>query len=117
MDHTPDRLFRTLGDPTRLRTLVLLQQEGELCVCELTHALGIIQPKISRNLAILRGEGLVNDRRDGHWVYYRVSSDLPDWIGNILETCTRGVHDEAPFCEDHQALCAMPNRPGARCCA
>lgn len=117
MDDTPDRLFRTLGDPTRLRTLVLLQQEGELCVCELTHALGIIQPKISRHLAILRAEGLVRDRRDGHWVYYRVNPELPDWKGNILRTCARGVRDESPFREDQQTLCDMPNRPGVHCCA
>lgn len=117
MDDTPDRLFRTLGDPTRLRTLVLLQQEGELCVCELTHALGVIQPKISRHLAILRAEGLVSDHRDGHWVYYRINPELPDWVGIILESCTRGVCRESPFSEDYRSLREMPNRPGARCCA
>jgi ArsR family transcriptional regulator len=117
MDYTPDRLLRTLGDLTRLRTLVLLQQEGELCVCELTHALGVIQPKISRHLAILREEGLVRDRRDGHWVHYRITSELPDWVINILESCARGLRNDSPFSEDHRSLCDMPNRPGVRCCA
>ncbi len=44
-------LFQLLSDPTRLRCLLLMQVEGELCVCELTHALDLSQPKISRHLA------------------------------------------------------------------
>ena len=49
-----DQFFKALSDLTRLRMLVLLSHEGELCVCELTHALDEIQPKISRHLAQLR---------------------------------------------------------------
>ncbi len=112
-----DRLFRTLADLTRLRTLVLMRHEGELCVCEITHALDIIQPKISRHLAILRDEGIVQDRRAGRWVYYRINPGLPDWAQTILESCATGVRGEAPFAEDHQSLRAMPNRPGTGCCA
>ena len=43
----PDSLFSVLSDPTRLRALMLIQSEGEVCVCELTHALQDSQPKIS----------------------------------------------------------------------
>lgn len=117
MNLAADRLFRTLGDLTRLRMIVLLLREGELCVCELTQALGIIQPKISRHLAILREEGIVKDRRAGHWVYYRLNPELPDWAKTILEGCTTGARDEAPFTEDQKSLHAMSNRPGASCCA
>ena len=113
----PDLFFKMLADPTRLRCLMLMQSEGELCVCELTQALGIIQPKISRHLAILREEGMVKDRRAGHWVYYQLNPELPDWAKTILEGCTTGVLDEAPFTEDQLSLHAMSNRPGASCCA
>jgi DNA-binding transcriptional ArsR family regulator len=54
-----DTLFRLLADTTRLRIVMLLQQAGELCVCELTHALDLSQPKISRHLAHLREGGLL----------------------------------------------------------
>jgi ArsR family transcriptional regulator len=117
MQLTPDSLFRALADPTRLRSLVLLQREGELCVCEFTHALDIIQPKISRHLAILREEGIVSGRRAGHWVYYRLHPELPDWAQTVIEATTVGVRDVAPYADDHAVLTDMPNRPGTRCCA
>ena len=65
------RLFKALGDPTRLRIVALLSH-GELCVCHLEEALGLSQPKVSRHLATLRAAGVVEDRRDGTWVYYRL---------------------------------------------
>lgn len=117
MNLTPDSLFRALADPTRLRSIVLMQREGELCVCELTHALDVIQPKISRHLAILREDGIVSDRRAGHWVYYRLHPELPDWAWSVIEATTAGVHDVAPYADDRAVLAAMPNRPGTRCCA
>ena len=65
------RLFKALGDETRLRIVALLSH-GELCVCHLEEALRVSQPKVSRHLAILRAAGIVEDRRDGSWVYYRL---------------------------------------------
>jgi ArsR family transcriptional regulator len=65
------RFFRALGDETRLRIVALLSH-GELCVCHLQAALGLSQPNISRQLGILRGAGIVEDRRKGNWVYYRL---------------------------------------------
>src|SRR5437867_5757162 len=65
------RLFKALGDETRLRMVALLAY-GELCVCHLEEALGLSQPNVSRQLAILRSAGIVEDRREGNWVYYRL---------------------------------------------
>jgi ubiquinone/menaquinone biosynthesis C-methylase UbiE len=64
------RIFKTLADPTRVRILALLQRE-ELAVQELMEALGMAQSRVSRHLAILREAGLVHDRRDGTFVFYR----------------------------------------------
>lgn len=113
---TPEQLFRTLADETRLRVLALLHGAGELCVCELTHALGLSQPKISRHLATLREAGLVSDRRQGVWVYYRLTQDLPPWSTAVLDTALTGIATQHPFAADRAALCTMPNRPGAACC-
>lgn len=117
MNITADTLFRTLADPTRLRALVLLQLEGELCVCELTHALAESQPKVSRHLAQLRESGLVADRRAGQWVYYRLHPELPAWIAQVVATTVAALADEGQHQRDRSQLCAMPNRPGVRCCA
>ena len=65
------RLFRALGDETRLRIVALLAH-GELCVCHLHAALGLSQPNVSRHLAVLRAAGIAGARRDGKWVYYRL---------------------------------------------
>jgi ArsR family transcriptional regulator len=113
----PDLFFKALSDPTRLRTLTLLSVEGELCVCELTHALNEIQPKISRHLAQLREAGLVLDRRQGQWIYYRLNPHQPRWVREVLATTTAGVMEQAPFAGDLHTLRAMPNRPGGACCA
>lgn len=65
------RAFKALGDETRLRIIALLAH-GELCVCHLEEALGLPQPHISRHLATLRAAGLVEARRDGSWVFYKL---------------------------------------------
>jgi ArsR family transcriptional regulator len=117
MNMTPDDLFSSLANDTRLRCLMLLLRHDELCVCELTHALGVAQPHVSRHLALLRESGLVSDRREGLWVHYRVHPDLPDWVRRVLGDVFDGVAERAPFREDAGTLAKMPNRPGAPRCA
>ncbi|WP_145489330.1 metalloregulator ArsR/SmtB family transcription factor [Yersinia aleksiciae] len=82
---TPLQFFKLLSDETRLNTLLLLRATGELCVCDITTAIQEAQPKISRHLAMLRESGILLDRREGKWVYYRLSPHLPVWAANILE--------------------------------
>jgi ArsR family transcriptional regulator len=65
-------LFKALADATRLRILGLLLG-GEICVCHIHESLRISQPKASRHLAYLRRTGLVQTRRQGLWIYYRLA--------------------------------------------
>jgi ArsR family transcriptional regulator len=109
--------FSALANDTRLRCLVLLSRHVELCVCELTHALGASQPHISRHLAQLRELGIVTDRREGLWVYYRINPALPSWAAAVIEQTTSGTAGSAPFADDEAALATMANRPGAARCA
>lgn len=67
--HAP---FKGLADPTRLR-IAILMLDSELCVCDLTEILALPQPSISRHMANLKAAGLVADRRNGRWVYYRLA--------------------------------------------
>lgn len=113
----PEIVFQMLADTTRLRIAVLLQSQGELCVCELTEALTVSQPKISRHLAQLREAGLFQARRNGRWMYYRINPDLPAWVKAVLQSTFDGVEKLSPYKEDALALKQMPNRPGASCCA
>lgn len=112
-----DVFFAALAHPLRLRVFMLLQQEGELCVCELTHALKVSQPMVSRHLAQLRDMGLVADRRQGQWIYYRLSPELPEWACQVLADTLKGIAKDTPFAEDRKLLKSMPNRPGVSCCA
>jgi ArsR family transcriptional regulator len=68
------QLFRLLGEPTRLRLLLLLGERGELPVGDLAGACGRSQPATSIHLGVLRRAGVVASRREGHLVYYRLGS-------------------------------------------
>lgn len=72
------RLFKALGDETRLRIVALLAH-GELCVCHFESALGLAQSNTSRQLGVLRAAGIVEARRDGNWVYYRLAPQMDDF--------------------------------------
>ncbi len=111
----PETLFQTLSDPTRLRILTLLTSQGELCVCELSHALGEIQPKISRHLATLRESGVVLDRREGLWIHYRLNPKLPAWTRDVLRAVVRANVDREPYMRDARRLKGTPKRPPVRC--
>jgi ArsR family transcriptional regulator, arsenate/arsenite/antimonite-responsive transcriptional repressor len=83
------RLFKALGDDTRLRIVALLCH-GELCVCHLQAALDLTQSNASRHLSVLRGAGIVEDRRDGTWVYYRLvppgDPDCARYLRGVMQT-------------------------------
>jgi ArsR family transcriptional regulator len=114
---TVENFFPALADPTRLRCLLLLVAEGELCVCELTHALDESQPKISRHLAMLREAGIVSDRREGLWIHYRLNPGLPSWAREILSTASQANATTKPLAQDRKRLRGAPTRPPVRCCA
>ena len=66
------RVFKALGDETRLRILALLGNH-DLCVSHIADAIGLSQPAASRHLSVLRGAGLVDTRRRGRWIWYTVT--------------------------------------------
>ena len=80
----PVLFYKSLADETRLKCLLLIQQQSELCVCELMQALDESQPKISRHLALLKKNGLLEDRKHKQWVFYQISRSLPEWASTAL---------------------------------
>ncbi|NCO57958.1 MAG: transcriptional regulator [Nitrospirae bacterium CG18_big_fil_WC_8_21_14_2_50_70_55] len=113
---SPTHLLPLLADPTRLRCVTLLAAEGELCVCELTAALEVSQPKVSRHLAPLRDAGVVEDRRAGRWIHYRLHPTLPGWALRIIHELAAATASEPPFTDDRTRLAAMAGRPERLCC-
>jgi len=97
------RVFRALGDETRLRIVALLTH-GELCVCHIERALGLTQPNASRQLGILRAAGIVESRREGTWVYYALGEQSHELVQSQLATLTRAFGAERALRADHARL-------------
>ena len=78
------KVIKALRDPNRVKIVKMLQH-GELCVCEIQEVLGTSQPTVSKHLKILEGAGLLNSRKEGLWVYYRLNdgSDSP-YVATLL---------------------------------
>lgn len=112
---TPESIFNLMSDATRLRALMLIQSEGEVCVCELTHALQESQPKISRHLALMRDAGLVEARRDGTWMHYSLCRSLPAWARQIVESSHAQLSGLTVHRQDARRLSGMNNRPEKIC--
>lgn len=74
MKHLAQTL-KALSDPIRLRIILLLQSEGELCVCDLMAVLKLPQSTVSRHLAYLKRSCWVDIRREGVWMYYSLSRE------------------------------------------
>lgn len=98
------RVFKALSDETRIRLLKLLQQR-ELCVCELMQALNMTQPRVSRNLRILKDAGLVKDRREGLWVHYSLDeSSFNVFAGQMLKLLKDWLNDDETVNKDMENL-------------
>jgi len=113
----PEVLFNLLSDATRLRCLMLMQSQEEVCVCEMTFALEMSQPKISRHLALMRDAGLVKARREGTWMHYRINTRLPSWARESLHQVLQQLTPLQPFQGDRRRLGKMAGRPGIAACA
>ncbi|HCL6959131.1 TPA: metalloregulator ArsR/SmtB family transcription factor [Klebsiella variicola] len=103
MSLLPLQLFKNLADETRLGIVLLLKARGELCVCDLCTALAQSQPKISRHLAMLRESGLLLDRKQGKWVHYRLSPQMPAWAAQVIEQAWLSQQDDVRMMVCRQA--------------
>lgn len=79
------QIFKALSDPIRLRIVLLLQSEGELCVCDLIAVLKLPQSTVSRHLAYLKRSCWVDIRRQGVWMYYQLSKESCQMCRELLD--------------------------------
>lgn len=101
------RIFKALSDPIRLRIILLLQSEGELCVCDLMAVLRLPQSTVSRHLAYLRRSCWVNTRRQGVWMYYKLSKESCDLCRELLGSLQRHAADLPEAAADRKTLAAF----------
>ena len=98
-----EKLFKGLADITRLRILNLLLH-GELCVCDVQHVLGVLQPNISRHLTYLKNSGLVLDRREGPRMYYCLAEPVDGARKQLFSFLRTVFSQNAAFAEDSHKL-------------
>lgn len=121
---TMEHLFKALGDATRLRILGLLLT-GEVCVCDIHESLKIPQSKASRHLAYLRRSGLVETRREGLWIHYRLGKLADPVLAAIADAARHALTHVETVHRDAERLqrrtgCRVPTSRevrGASCCA
>ena len=96
-------VYSALSDPTRLRMLALIAG-GEMCVCHIHDSLGVPQPTASRHLAYLRKAGLVETRRDGIWMHYRLAGFSDPVIRAVVESALHALTHTEVAARDHRRL-------------
>ncbi len=105
--------FRALADRTRLRLLNLMRTE-EVCVCFFVEILKTNQPKISRHLAYLRRAGIVDARREGSWMHYRIVQPPDAEAARVLTETLKWLESDREMQRDRDRLikiCCAPQLP------
>jgi len=103
-------IAKALADSNRMRVLAVLMGHDELCVCQITALLELATATVSRHMSILHGARLVQSRKEGRWVYYRLSTSFPpllrEWLEDSLEVSSQVDADRAAVL---QVLACDPN--------
>lgn len=115
MKHLAQTL-KALSDPIRLRIILLLQAEGELCVCDLMAVLGAPQSTVSRHLAYLKRSCWVDTRREGVWIYYSLGRESCAICRELLQSLKKHAVTLPEAVADRAALAAhRQNATGPTC--
>ena len=94
------KVFKALADKNRLRILKMLQHK-KLCVCELSAALGITRPSVSRHLGLMKDAGLVQDERNGQWIDYSLCKDTINEYASVIQShLNRWINDDQKIRDD-----------------
>ena len=118
------RTTKALADQSRIRILRALQDQ-ELCVCQIIELLGLAPSTVSKHLSILKNARLVNSKKQGRWMYYRLADkDSPEQITDALEWVFRSLVESSQINQDNkrlkeilkidpEVLCSRQSRSGA----
>ena len=108
--HEPLSIAKALADSNRMRVLVVLMVHEELCVCQITALLGLATATVSRHMSVLHGAGLVRSRKEGRWVYYRLSDAFPPLLRQwLMESLSQSPDVRADLAAVTKVLACDPN--------
>lgn len=94
-------ITKALADGSRLRVIMALTDNEELCVCQITEMLNLAMPTVSRHMSVLQNAGLVKSRKDSRWVYYRLSEVFPPLC---LKWLTEALVDSEDIAKDKKNM-------------
>jgi ArsR family transcriptional regulator len=107
--------IKALSDPIRLRIILLLQAEGELCVCDLMAVLKLPQSTVSRHLAYLKRSCWVDIRREGVWMHYTLSRESCDICSELLQSLKQHAGNLPEAATDRSILTALHKNKSVVC--
>jgi DNA-binding transcriptional ArsR family regulator len=127
-------ITNALADQSRVRTLAALHRHGELCVCQIIELLALAPSTVSRHLALLHSAGLLNGRKQGRWMYYRLAVDSPSvTVRQAIQMILNATSEEPLAIADdrklRKILCCSPEElckiqtarskagAGSKCCS
>jgi ArsR family transcriptional regulator len=117
-----EEVFKALADKSRLRILALLGR-NEVCVCHIHDSLKLPQPAVSRHLAYLRRAAIVDVRRDGVWMHYRIARGLSPAVRQVIDAAVAALsqtplttQDRRHFDRAYGRLYVIPTPDGGCCC-
>ncbi len=109
---------KALSDGNRLRTVMALSEMAELCVCQVTEMLGVAPATVSRHMSVLQNAGLVESRKNGRWVYYRLSETAKaEPLMTVMEWLAGSLDRSAEIRADRKYLRKIARCGVARYCA
>jgi ArsR family transcriptional regulator len=110
-------ITKALADENRVRILMALNGREELCVCQLIDMLKLAPSTVSKHLFILRNARLVNGRKQGRWMYYRLNTDgAPSVVTGALKWATRSVNEDPLIQQDDERLSEILSEPATLRC-
>ena len=108
-------ITRALADEKRVRTLLALRN-GELCVCQITELFGLAPSTISKHLSILFQAGLVESRKDGRWMYYKLPGKGSPAIREAIRWVEKALAGDLRVAEDRRSLKRILKQDPAELC-
>ncbi len=112
-----EKLFKALGDVTRLRIMAILIDGKEYCVCDFMEVLGLPQSTVSRHLAYLKNSGWLDDRRENRWNYYRLKKDPEKQEGDLIKALQASLPLTPEAKEDREKMTAYLKKKKANACS
>ena len=108
-------VFRACGDESRARILMSLIQ-GELCVCRIIGLLGLAPSTVSKHLQILKAAGLIECRKDGRWIHYRLSENGASVAADIIDLMKTALKQARVIREDGKRLKLLKKEDPEKLC-